>query len=491
MEEHDLVVVGAGSGLVVASAAAEHGDTVAVIEEGPVGGTCLNRGCIPSKQLAYHADVIETVTGAGAFHVDASLEHVDVEAIVREVNEDVAEEAEAIADSIREAPNYTLYDDEARFVGERTLEVPAGEPDATRVRGDKVVLAAGTRPRIPPIEGLDEVDALTSREALQLATPPEELVVAGGGYVAAELAHVFGAFGSEVTILGRRDRLLPGADTAVGRAFTERYRERFTVHTGYEVRAVEDREDLVEVHARSYGAPEDGEAESLQVMGDELLLAAGRVPNTDRLDVETAGIETDADGFVRTDARLRTTAENVWALGDILGKHPFKHAANHEAQAIARNLYADDPSPVRDPPMPFAVFASPEVAGVGVREQALDPEETPYATSTHRYEDTARGSAMHAEGFVKVIVDEEGRILGCHVLGPDASSLIQEVLTAMTAGSGTIYDVLSTIHIHPALPEVVQRAFTGPFHAPGHEHHHHREHGEAANGTGGAATEPR
>jgi dihydrolipoamide dehydrogenase len=484
MQGFDLVVVGAGSGLTVASVAADHDESVAVIDEGPMGGTCLNRGCIPSKQLVYHADVLETIHRADEFHIDAHVEDVAFADIVNEVNADVGQEAVHIRESIEASPHHTLFPHRARFVDDRTLAVPADEAGADRVRGDKVVIAAGTRPTIPPVEGIEDVDPLTSREALQLTEVPDRLVILGGGYIAAEMAHVFGTFGAEVAIVGRRPHLLPEADREIGEALTRRYADRFTVHTGYEAHLAEaDGEDvLVHARPRTRAQPEEpGEGEPVRLRGDELLVAAGRRPNTDRLDVHQAGVATDETGFVRTDKYLRTSAENVWALGDIVGEHLYKHAANHEAQAVARNIYTDDPQPVADPPMPWAAFASPEVAGVGQRERDLDPEETTYATSTYRYEDTARGDAMHAEGFVKVVVDEEGHVLGCHIIGPDASTLIQQVVTAVTSASGKIHDVLAAIHIHPALPEVVQRAFAGPYHLAGdHEHHHGHDQEEPA-----------
>jgi dihydrolipoamide dehydrogenase len=161
----------------------------------------------------------------------------------------------------------------------------------------------------------------------------------------------------------------------------------------------------------------------------------------------------------------------VWALGDIVGEYLLKHSANHEAQAVARNLFGDDLQPVDYTAMPFAVFASPEVAGVGARERDLREAGREYATRTYRYDDTARGDAMQADGFLKAIIDLEGEILGCHIIGPDASTLIQEVVVAMTAGSGTVQDIRESVHIHPALSEVVQRGFAGQF-TRGGEHSH-------------------
>jgi dihydrolipoamide dehydrogenase len=362
-------------------------------------------------------------------------------------------------------------------VGDRTIQVSGGEDDGTRLRADTVLIAAGTRPAIPNIDRIEDVDYLTSTEALQLEAPPDHLVIVGGGYIAAELGHFLGTFGSDVTIIGRRPNLLPDADTEIAEAFTDRYADRFSVHTGHEVSAVTQTEDGVTVEARPYEYGEDGgvvkDAAPVQVTGDELLVAAGRTPNTDTLDLGMTDVQTDEHGFVETDEYLQTDADGVWALGDIVGEYLLKHNANHEAQTVVRNLFGDNLEPVDYTAMPFAVFASPEVAGVGATEADLRETDREYATNTYRFEDTGRGDAMHAEGFVKVLTDLDGEILGCHIIGPDASTLVQEVVVAMKSGSGTVQDIRESIHIHPALPEVVQRAFSGQFsHGGSHQHNH-------------------
>ena len=476
MTEVDFLVIGSGSGLDVANAAASRGQSVAVVEKGPLGGTCLNRGCIPSKLLLYHADVLETVDRADEFHIDAAVRDVEFSEIVREVNEDVEADAESIRRGLRSSPKHDLYEGEGRFVDDRTVELVSGADEGARIRAETVLIAAGTRPSVPDIDGIDEVGYLTSTDALQLETPPDHLVIVGGGYIAAELGHFFGTFGSDVTIIGRRPNLLPEADEEVADAFTERYADRFTVHTGYAATAVSEADGTVTVDAHPYEYGADGgvrEDETVTVTGDTLLVAAGRTPNTDTLALEAAGVETDERGFVQTDEYLRTTAEGVWALGDIVGEYLLKHSANHEAQAVARNLFGDDLQPVDYAAMPFAVFASPEVAGVGAREEEVRDAGRAYATRTYQYDQTARGSAMHADGFVKVIIDPDGEILGCHIIGPEASDLIQEVVVAMKAGSGTVHDIRESVHIHPALSEVVQRAFAGQFSRGGDGGHSH------------------
>jgi dihydrolipoamide dehydrogenase len=477
MEEFDFMVIGSGSGLDVANVAANQGQSVAIVEKGPLGGTCLNRGCIPSKLLLYHADVLETIERADEFKIDATVEDVDFAEIVREVNEEVSGDAESIRRGLTSSAKHDLFDGEARFVDEKTVEISGGEDDGARLSAETVLIAAGTRPAVPPIDGIEDVDYLTSTEALQLETPPDHLVIVGGGYIAAELGHFFETFGSDVTIVGRRPNLLPEADEQVAAAFTDRYAERFTLHTGHMATAVSASNGAVTVEAQPYEYGEDagiveGE-DGVSVTGDELLVAAGRVPNTDVLNVEATGVETDERGFVETDEYLQTTAEGVWALGDIVGEYLLKHSANREARTAALNIFGEELHPVDYSAMPFAVFASPEVAGVGALEEDLQSDGRDYAVNTYQYGDTARGDAMKADGFVKVLIDPSGEILGCHIIGPEASTLIQEVVVAMKSGSGTVQDIRDAVHIHPALPEVVQRAFSGQFSRGGsHDHQH-------------------
>ncbi|WP_248905391.1 dihydrolipoyl dehydrogenase [Halocatena marina] len=475
MEEFDFLVIGSGSGLDVANVAANQGQSVAVVEKGPLGGTCLNRGCIPSKMLLYHADVLEMIERASEFHIDVEVNDVAFSEIVREVNEEVAADAASIRRGLCSSSQHELFESECRFVDEKTVVLSGGENEGTHLQAETVLIAAGTRPASPDIDGLGTVDYLTSTEALELEAPPDRLVIVGGGYIAAELGHFFGTFGSDVTIIGRRPTLLPAADREVAAAFTDRYADRFTVHTGHAVTAISTVDETVAVEARPYDYRDDGhvvDSDSVTVTGDEVLIAAGRVPNADTLALDTAGIETDDRGFIETDAYLQTTADDVWALGDIVGEYLLKHNANHEARAIVQNIFSTEPQPVDYSAMPFAVFASPEVAGVGVREEELRAANREYAANTYRYEDTARGDAMKADGFVKVLIDLDGSILGCHIIGPAASTLIQEVVVAMKAGSGTVEDIQSAVHVHPALPEVIQRAFSGQFVLGDGDHQH-------------------
>ncbi len=449
MREFDAIVIGAGSGLDIASGYAHHGMDVAVVEPGPLGGTCLNRGCIPSKMLIHHADILETIEESEKFHVEASVDSVDYEAIVEEVNSAVSEDAESIEKAVRESENHTLYKTEAEFVDDKVVEV-----DGEKITADTVFIAAGTRPLIPPVDGLEDVDYLTSRGALKLKDCPDELVVIGGGYIAVELAHFFGQMGADITIIEMGDTLVGHEDREVSEKFTELASERYDVNFGMRASRVEEAGDKIRVVA------EDEEGNNHSFAGDELLVAAGRVPNTDNLGLENTGIETGERGFVETDGYLETSVDGVYAIGDIAGNYMFKHSANLEAEHAFRNAVSEERKEVDYKAMPHAIFSSPQIAGVGKTEQQLEEEGKDYSVGRYDYSDTGMGLAMKEEdGFVKVLVDGTGDILGCHMIGPEASSIIHEVLVAMKAGSGKAGDVADTVHIHPALSEVVQRAF--------------------------------
>ncbi|MFB6088397.1 MAG: dihydrolipoyl dehydrogenase [Candidatus Aenigmatarchaeota archaeon] len=448
MKNFDLIVIGSGSGLDVASGAARNGMEVAVIEKGPIGGTCLNRGCIPSKMLIHRADLVEKIEKSEKFGISSEITNIDFSSITEEVNEEVARDAKSIENGLKKSDYHTLYKGEAKFVDERTLEI-----NGEKIKGEKIIVAAGSRPKIPPIEGINEVDYITSKEALKLKELPEHMVIVGGGYIAAELGHFYGSMGTEVTIIGRSNSMLSKEDNDISREFTELFKKKHNVKTGYEVKGVWQREGEIFVKARNK------EGEEIETSGDELLIAAGRKPNTDSLELEKANIETDEMGFIKTNKYLETTAENVWALGDIAGNWMFKHSANLEAQYVFINAIRDHKHEIKYENMPHAIFSSPQIAGVGKTEEELENEDKDYLKGTYEYKNTGMGAALKEEsGFVKVLVDpENGKILGCHILGPDASQLIHEVLVVMKRG--TTQDIMNTVHIHPALNEVVQRAF--------------------------------
>ncbi len=450
MQKFDLIVIGSGSGLDVANAAVQSGLKVAVVERSKMGGTCLNRGCIPSKLLIHSADIAETIKNAETFGIKIEGYSINFEKIVERVNGIIDPDSENIKNAFKYVTNPKLFQVECKFVGQKMIQV--GEETIT---ADKILIACGSRPSIPKIKGLEGSGFITSDEALRLKKQPRVLTIIGGGYIATELAHFFGALGTKVNIVQRRNVLLPNEDEEISQKFTTVFAKKYDVYTGYQTSEVFKKDGNFHIIAKNQ------EGKSIELVSDELLVAVGRIPNTDTLDLEKTGVKVNEKGYVVTDEYLETTTKGIFALGDAVGRYQFKHSANHEAQYAYTNIVRPEHKvPVDYTAMPHAIFSSPQVAAVGLTEQELKKNGIDYQKSVYPYIDTAMGEALEdKDGFVKFLVERETRkILGCHIIGTEASILIHEVLVPMRYGDGTIESITQTITIHPALSEVVARA---------------------------------
>jgi mycothione reductase len=445
--DYDLVVVGAGSGNMLPAKDLE-GLRVAIIERGQFGGTCLNRGCVPSKMLIHAADVAQTVRHAGRFGIRAELIGADWPAIRDRVfarTDRVSEQAV----EFRRRSGVEVYLGDARFVGPGVLEV-----DGQQMRSERIVLAAGSRPRVPEIVGLDEVPFHTTDTVMRIDALPASMVVVGGSYVAAEMSHMFGAFGTEITIVEREATLLATLDDDVSRRFTECSSERFDVRLSSKVTRVERTPRGVAVHVEGPSGRDVVDAEAL-------LLATGRIPNTDVLDVAAAGIAVDEHGHVVTDDTYATSAPGVWAIGDLANHFELKHLANAEMRIVLHNvLHAGDTRRARFPVLPSAVFAEPEIATAGPTERALRAQGKEFAVARRDYSDTAFGWALEdTTGFVKLIADPAtGRLLAAHIVGPQAPALIQPLVQAIYLDNTVEQLAHDVLYIHPAATEVVAQA---------------------------------
>jgi mycothione reductase len=446
-QHYDLVIVGAGTGNML-PAGQFAGWRIAVVEADRFGGTCLNRGCIPSKMLVHTADVAAVVRDASRFGIKAEWGGADWPAIRDRVFGRI-DPLPGLAADHRRAGGVDVYLGEARFLSPKVLQVGADELTA-----DHVVLAAGSRPHIPPLPGLAEVPYLTSDTVMRLEKLPGSMVVLGGGYVAAEISHIFGSLGTAVTIIERGDHLLGRHDADIAERFTELYRKRFDVRLNAAVQQVSRAGPGVRLDLTTPTGPESAE-------GEVLLVAAGRQPNSDRLDVAAAGIEVDAHGHVRTDGTRQTTTPGIWALGDLANHFQLKHMANAEARVVWHNIaHPDKPRSAVFPVVPAAVFADPQVASAGATERELRALGRPYLAATHPYSKAAYGWALEdTTSFVKVLADPGTRLLlGAHIIGPQASTLIQPLVQAMCLGSTVDQMGRGVLYIHPALTEVLEQA---------------------------------
>ena len=451
MKQYDLIVIGTGSGLDVAVAAASSGLKVAIFEKEKMGGTCLNRGCIPSKMLIHSADVAEIIKKSSMFGIKAKITKIDFPSIIKRVSDFVDEDSKGIERAYSENTNPALFKGTVRFIGMKTLQLKN-----ETFKADKILIATGARPTIPEIEGLDKVDYITSTEALRLTKQPRELTILGGGYIAAELAHFYGSLGTKINIVQRSSWLLTKEDEEIAKKYTESVSKKFNLFLNYDIVKVSEK------NKKFFTVIKDQKTNKAKTLkSDQLLIVLGVTPNSDILDLGKTNVNVDDKGFMITNEYMETNASGIFALGDAVGKYMFKHNANWEAEYILNNiLNPNNKKKVDYTAMPHAIFTSPQIAGVGYTEQELKEKNIPYSIGKHKYIYTGMGKAIEdTEGFVKILVDKNTKkILGCHILGTDASALIHEVLIAMKSGSGKIDDIINTVHIHPALSEVVQRA---------------------------------
>jgi len=445
MKKFDVLVVGSGAGLEVASYAAQNGMSVALVEEGSLGGTCLNRGCIPSKMLIHSADVAETIKNSEKFGIKSNIENIDFASIIKRVSEVVDTDSSGIEQAVRKSGNPVLYKVRGKFIAPKRMQV-----GKEQIEAEKVFIVGGTRPTIPPILGLETTPYLDSTKALGLEKQPEHLIVIGGGYIAAELAHFYGALGTRVTILVRGNLMLSNEDEEIAEWFTNEFSKKYELLFNTQAESVSYQNDKFTITIK------DGEK---KLESDQLLVVTGRVPNTDILDVKTTGVEVDDKGYIKVNKYLETNVKSIWAFGDILGILPFRHTANDQVGFSLRNAFTDKKVPFDPFAIGHAVFSSPQVAGVGKTEQQLKKEGIPYKIGRAELKDTGMGGALQENGLVKVLADDTGqKILGVHIIGHQASILIHEAIVAMKA-TGNVSAITNAVYIHPALPEWLQRAF--------------------------------
>ena len=454
MEHFDIAIIGTGSGNSILDERYS-GRRVAICEQGTFGGTCLNVGCIPTKMFVYAAEVAQTVRDAARFGVDATLDNVRWSDIVSRVFGRIDPIAMGGENYRRSSPNVSVYDTHTRFGptqpdGRYTLRAEGGD----EFTADQVVIAAGSRANVPAAISDCGVQYHTSDTIMRIGDLPEHLIIVGGGFIAAEFAHIFASLGTRVSLVIRGGTLLRHCDDTVCERFTDIASKKWEVHN----------------HCNVTGASQDAAGITLTLdngatlRGDTVLVATGRIPNGDLLDAKLAGVEV-RDGSVVVDEYQRTTARGIYALGDVSSDYQLKHVANHEARTVRENLMLDwdDTESLKQSDhrfVPSAVFTDPQIAMVGLTENQARAAGYDVMSKVQDYSDVAYGWAMEdTTGFAKIIVEaESGKILGAHIMGYQASSLIQPIIQAMSFGLAGQDMARGQYWIHPALPEVIENA---------------------------------
>jgi mycothione reductase len=450
MKKYDVIVIGSGCGMNIVEEALAHNLSVALVDKGPVGGTCANLGCIPSKMLIFVADRIAEIQETRKLGIEAEIKNIDFNFIMERMRKSVHENREHMKRGIAKTKNLVFYEGEGHFVNDYTIEV-----NAEKIKGDKIFIASGSRPLIPPIKGLDSMDFLTNETILQLKEKPESIIIIGGGYIAVEYGHFFAALGTKVIILEMADRLVLAEEPEIAEVLNKELSRRMDVYTNVRAEEVKGNELGVVVMATD---AKNGVKKEFKAQ--RILIAVGRRSNADLLMVENTAVEVDKRGFVTVNEYLETSKKNIFAVGDINGQQMFTHVANVEASVAADNAMHGSKTKMDYSATPHAVYSHPQIASVGMTEEA--------ARKTHKvlvgrakYSEVAKGEAMMEEtGFAKAVVEANtGKLLGFHIIGPYAPILIQEVIDTMTAGI-SIDRIQASMHIHPALTELIPVSLT-------------------------------
>lgn len=463
MEEFDLLIIGTGSGNSLLSEQFSSWK-VGIIERSVFGGTCLNAGCIPSKMLVLPADRMrEAAEASERLNVEINAVGADWPSLRDRVFGRIDPIADGGTRYRQQQDNVTVFLGDATFAGERTLQIELNDGSSTVVSARNIVIAAGAHPHLPDLVGLQATPFHTSDSIMRIDELPKHLIILGGGFIAAELGHVFSALGSRVSVVHRGTQMLRHTDSEISARFTRSFSQQVELHlntSALSVRHLDDRFELAVL---------DGSGEQSLLCGDALLVATGRTPNGAQLNVKDAGVQLDSNGYILTDSTLLTDAPGVWALGDVRNPWQLKHLANQEAKVVSHNLVnPDSPVSIDQRVVPHAVFSHPQIGSVGRTEQELQALGQSYVIGSCEYANVAFGWALEdTTGFAKILVDPvDWSILGCHVLGPQAATLMQQIAQAMQFNIPADRLAKEQIWCHPALPEVLENALLNALRSP-------------------------
>ena len=488
MNHFDVVIVGSGAGLMVMEAALNKGLRCAIIEKAKFGGTCLTKGCIPSKMLVYPADFIREIQSAKRIGIKISEPEIDWKIISSRMWEQI-DFNEKIEKSLNNIPNLTIYKGSGTFTGSKSMVVTCDGKADEIIYGDKFIIAAGARTQVPSVNGLESAGYVTSETFFGEKFPKKpwkSLAILGAGTIAAEFAHIFSAFGTKVTIIARSERILRKEEEEISEFVGKQF-----INSGVDLLTNSDIVSVSSDGERKYVTTENRiTKEQTVVECEEIFVASGVQSNADSLSLEKAGVEVDKNGWIKTNSYLETTAENIWALGDINGKYQLRHKANYEAQILIQNLFSQDrKKEVSYNAVPWTIFTHPQVSRVGMTEKEVQEKGIPYKAAKNYYSEIVGGRAMgykngdQDNGFVKMIIGEDKKILGVHIVGPQASVLLQpfvflinqgyqckksaqncgdkeiEALRIICPNIGTYAPINDSMIIHPSLNELTAWVF--------------------------------
>jgi len=451
MKRYEVVILGGGSAAFAAAIkATELGANVAVCEKGVIGGTCLNRGCIPSKNLLRAAEVFGYSRSQPFKGIEIPAGRVDLAGIIEQKDELVGElRREKYLDILKGNERMDYFEGEASFLS--ADEVRVG-PDV--LKGQRFVIATGARPQVAPFEGIESVEFLDSTTALDLKELPASMIILGGRFVAVEMAQIFARFGTKVTVLQRSQRIIPEEEEEISDGL-RRYLEEegIEIHTGVRITGVSQSGRTRKVRALLTGG-------AAELEGEAILMATGNTPNTEALNLAAAGVEVDGKGFIKTDDLMRTTGPRIFAAGDVVGRMPLVTVAAHEGSIAAENALADEECCMKKAEyttVPHAIFTQPNVASVGLTVKKAGERGLATISKALEMKYVPKARAIRdTRGLIKIVAERDSeRILGVHILAPEAAEVIHQAVLILRKKM-TVRDAADKIDVYPTLSEMIR-----------------------------------
>ncbi len=446
----DLVIIGSGSAAFGAALkASEHDAKVSMIEKGTIGGTCVNVGCVPSKNLLRAGELRYYDSNRNFPGIKPGRTTLEFRRVMEQKDQIVRGlRKEKYSDVLRSLPSAKLFRGRARFVSKTRVKV-----DGINVDGRKFVVATGSSPRILPIPGIDKVDYLTNVEALSLKDKPDSMVILGGRALGLEFAQMYSHAGTKVTVLQRNERIIPEEEPEISDALRQYLEEEgIKIETGVQVKHINEKNGEKIVLATANGR-------DFEAKGDELLMATGREPNTKQLGLEAVGVKLRGDGAVKVNDEMHTSASHVWAAGDVIGEPMLETIAAKEGATAAENALQGTHRKIDFLPVPKAVFTSPQVASVGLTDKVANEKGYKCACRTVEMKKVPKAITIReTRGLIKMVAENStGRILGVHILSDNAADIIQEGVLAVKYGL-TVDDIIDTVHVFPTMAESTKLA---------------------------------
>lgn len=444
--KYDALIIGAGqAGPALAERLAQEDLKIAIIERQHLGGTCVNVGCIPTKTLVGSARVAQFARRAAEFGIETGEVNVDMQRVKARMDRIRGDSVRGLTTWLEGIPNLDLIRGHARFVGPKKLQV-----NGDTLEADRIFINVGARARVPDIPGLTNVEFMTNSTMLEVDFIPEHLIIVGGSYIGLEFAQIYRRFGSKVTVVEMADRLIPREDIDVSEAVQE-ILEREGIHfeLGAECVSVSSQASDIDVTVSC-------DRDTPQIVGSHLLLAVGRVPNTDDLGLDAAGIDIGPRGLIDVDDELRTNVDGVWALGEVNGRGAFTHTAYNDFEIVTANLFSNQPRSVSDRIDCYGLFVDPPLGRVGLTERAGREAGYNLRIGTRPMSQVGRAREFgETQGFMKIIVDADtDKILGAAILGLNGDEAIHCIIDAMNADL-PYTSIMRSVHIHPTVAELI------------------------------------